>query len=147
MKKRPELELLGTIAQDAGTSVQYLENTIVHAGFPCPVDAAYQAQPIDLNTELVPHPATTYLMKAAGDSMIEEGIDEGDMLVIDRSLFAASQKVCVVMYDGEFALKHVVEKEDGIYLVPGNKAYAPIRVTKPDELLIWGVVTWVLKKK
>lgn len=79
----------------------------VHAGFPCPVDDAYMSQPIDLNKELIAHPASSYLVRVAGDSMVEEGIDEGDLLVVDRSLLSSEKNISVVMYAGEFALKRI----------------------------------------
>lgn len=119
----------------------------VHAGFPSPVDDAYMSQPIDLNKELIRHPATSYLVRVIGDSMTEEGIDEGDLLVVDRSIYPSRNNVSVVMYKGEFALKRIVEKDGEIYLMPGNSNYMPIKVCNSAELRIFGVVMWVMKKK
>lgn len=119
----------------------------VHAGFPSPVDDAYMSQPIDLNKELIRHPATSYLVRVIGDSMTEEGIDEGDLLVVDRSIYPSRNNVSVVMYKGEFALKRIVEKDGEIYLMPGNSNYKPIKVCNSAELRIFGVVMWVMKKK
>lgn len=135
------------IATDSPLRVQFLEDAFVHAGFPSPVEDAYMSQPIDLNRELVSHPATTYIMRAIGDSMIDEGIDEGDMIVVDRSLYATERNISVCMYEGEFALKRIVQREGRVFLHSGNPAYPPIEVSNPNELRVWGVVTWVMKKK
>lgn len=119
----------------------------VHAGFPSPVDDAYMSQPIDLNKELIKHPATSYLVRVTGDSMTDEGIDEGDLLVVDRSIYPSQNNVSVVMYKGEFALKRIVDRNGELYLMPGNSNYKPIKVTNAGELRIFGVVMWVMKKK
>lgn len=119
----------------------------VHAGFPCPVDDAYMSQPIDLNKELIKNPASSYLVRVEGDSMVDEGVDNGDLLVVDRSLFPTEKSLTVVMYGGEFALKRIVQQEGQVYLYAGNKKYEPIRVRNTDELRIFGVVAWVMKKK
>ena len=145
MEKR-EIEIF-PIAQDAGTFVQLIEGAEVHAGFPSPVQEAYQSQPIDLNKELVAHPATTYLVKVVGDSMINEGIDAGDMLVVDRSLFPTEKSIAVCIYEGEFALKRIVQRDGAVFLLSGNEAYPPIRIGNPTDLQVWGVVVWVLKRK
>ena len=79
--------------------------------------------------------------------MTEEGIDEGDLLVVDRSIYPSRNNVSVVMYKGEFALKRIVEKDGEIYLMPGNSNYKPIKVCNSAELRIFGVVMWVMKKK
>lgn len=144
--KKPQLEF-HPIAFDAQTHVQMIEDAHVHAGFPSPVEDAYMSQPIDLNRELVTHPATTYIVKVVGDSMIEEGIDEGDMLVVDRSLFPTERSIAVCMLDGEFALKRIVQRDGRLMLFSGNSVYPPIEVENPADLRVWGVVQWVLKKK
>lgn len=148
MKKNVHHEIeLYHIATDSKPSVTMVENMSVHAGFPSPVDDAYMSQPIDLNKELIAHPATSFVVRVVGDSMIDEGIEQGDLLVVDRSLFPTEKNICVVMYEGEFALKRVVQRNDSILLMPGNRHYDPIEVTSPASLTVWGVVTWVMKKR
>ena len=144
-KKRQELEFFA-IAKDSVPSIP-IATVEVHAGFPCPVDDAYMSQPIDLNKELIKHPASSYLVRVAGDSMCEEGIDEGDLLVVDRSTLPSERNISVVMYAGEFALKRIVNKGDKIYLMAGNSHYAPIIVDDASELRVFGVVEWIIKKK
>ena len=135
-----------SIATDTEPCVPVMESR-VHAGFPCPVDDAYMSQPIDLNKELIKNPATSYIVRVIGDSMIDEGIDEGDLLVVDRSLYPAEKNITVCMVDGEFALKRIIQKDGQIYLKSGNPKYEPIHVQNPDKLQVFGVVRWVMKKK
>lgn len=135
-----------SLATDTQPSVP-IADVPVHAGFPCPVDDAYMSQPIDLNKELIKNPASTYLVRVEGDSMIDEGVDSGDLLVVDRSLFPTEKSLSVVMYDGEFALKRIVQKDGQLYLYAGNQKYKPILVRNTEELRVFGVVVWVMKKK
>lgn len=143
---KPQLEFYSVVTE-SDSRVQLIEEALVHAGFPSPVDDAYMSQPIDLNKELVDHPATTFIVKVVGDSMIDEGIDQGDMLVVDRSLFPTEQSIAVCMYEGEFALKRIVQREGRVFLMSGNKEYPPIEVPNSDDLRVWGVVRWVMKRK
>ncbi|MBQ0085300.1 MAG: translesion error-prone DNA polymerase V autoproteolytic subunit [Prevotella sp.] len=144
--KKPKIEIY-PIVQDSESRVNMIEEASVHAGFPTPVQEAYQSQPIDLNKELVRHPATTFIVKVVGDSMIEEGIEEGDMLIVDRDAFPTEKNIAVCIVENEFALKRIVQRDDKVYLMPGNENYPPIEVTNPEDLRVWGVVQWVLKKK
>lgn len=145
-KKKPEVVIYKAIASGEPKAM-LIKEAEVHAGFPCPVDDAYKAQPIDLNEVLVKNPPSTYILKVKGDSMIEEGIDEGDLLVVDRSQFPTETSIAVVILDGEFALKRIVQREGQVLLYSGNKNYPPIPVQNPEDLRVWGVVRWVLKKK
>lgn len=117
----------------------------IRAGFPSPAQD-YMELSIDLNKELVPHPASTFYGRVKGDSMKEEGIEEGDILVIDKSLELMNGDLAVCFVDGEFTLKRV--RMDGaiIWLVPSNKAYPEIPITAENEFIIWGIVTYTIKK-
>lgn len=145
LMKKPILTFYA-LATDTRPSVP-MADVAVHAGFPCPVDDAYMSQPIDLNKELIQNPSTTYLVRVAGDSMIDEGIDDGDMLVVDRGMYPSERHVSVVMIEGEFALKRIVQKDGKLLLMPGNDNYPPIVVDDPSELRVFGVVRWVMKRK
>ncbi|MDO5447294.1 MAG: translesion error-prone DNA polymerase V autoproteolytic subunit [Prevotellaceae bacterium] len=146
MKTEPKL-VIYPIEQSSEVRVQMIEEAKVHAGFPSPVQDAYISQPIDLNKELVKHPASTFIVKVIGISMIDEGIDDGDMLVVDRSLFPTERSIAVCVVEGEFALKRIIQREGRVVLMSGNKDYPPIIIDDPSELQVWGVVQWVLKKK
>ena len=117
----------------------------IHAGFPSPA-TDYMTQAIDLNKELVRHPAATFYGRVVGDSMIDAGVDEGDILVIDRALEAQDGDMAVCFVDGEFTLKHLRIREGRVTLVPANDKYPVIEVDEGTDFKMWGVVTYVIKK-
>ena len=117
----------------------------IHAGFPSPA-TDYMTQAIDLNKELVRHPAATFYGRVVGDSMIDAGVEEGDMLVIDKSLEAREGDMAVCFVDGEFTLKHLYFHDGGVTLRPANRNYPEIEVGEGVDFTMWGVVTYVIKK-
>ena len=117
----------------------------IHAGFPSPA-TDYMTQAIDLNKELVRHPAATFYGRVVGDSMIDAGVEEGDILVIDKSLEAREGDMAVCFVDGEFTLKHLHFHEGGLTLRPANSNYPEIEVCEGVDFVMWGVVTYVIKK-
>lgn len=119
----------------------------IHAGFPSPA-GDYMTQCIDLNRELVRHPAATFYGRVVGDSMIDAGVENGDVLVIDKSLEPKDGDMAVCFLDGEFALKRIsiVEEPRSLWLLPANDRYPPIKVEETSDFRIWGVVTYVIKK-
>lgn len=117
----------------------------IKAGFPSPA-ADFDESKISLDNVLVKNREATFYAKASGTSMIGAGIDDGDILVIDRSLEPKNNKIAVCYIDGEFTIKRIVVAKDGVYLTPENPAFQPIKVTDENELIIWGMVTYVIKK-
>lgn len=117
----------------------------IHAGFPSPA-TDYMTQAIDLNKELVRHPAATFYGRVVGDSMIDAGVDEGDILVIDKALEARDGDMAVCFVDGEFTLKYIHIREAGIVLKPANPKYPEIEITEGMDFKMWGVVTYIIKK-
>ena len=117
----------------------------IHAGFPSPA-TDYMTQAIDLNKELVKHPAATFYGRVVGDSMIDDGVEEGDILVIDKALEARDGDMAVCFVDGEFTLKRLKFHDDGLSLVPANPKYPVIEVTEGVDFMMWGVVTYIIKK-
>lgn len=118
----------------------------VRAGFPSPAQDS-MSESIDLNRELVHHPATTFYARVIGDSMLEAGIEAGDILVIDRSLEPANGDMVVAFIDGEFTLKYIKKDKDCLWLQPANDRYSPIKVTAENDFTVWGVVTYSIKKR
>lgn len=116
----------------------------IKAGFPSPA-ADFDGSKISLDNVLVKNRNTTFYAKASGTSMIGAGIDDGNILVIDRSIEPQNNKVAVCLIDGEFTVKRIKIDKDCIYLMPENKNYHPIKVTNENELIIWGIVTYVIK--
>ena len=92
------------------------------------------------------YPAATFYFRVSGVSMVDDDFDEGDIIVVDRSLEPDDGRVAVCFIDGEFTLKRIRRDKDCIWLVPANKRFAPIRVTADNEFAVWGVVTYVIKK-
>lgn len=115
----------------------------VPAGFPSPADSFIEMQ-LDLNTHLIRHPAATFFVRVAGDSMIGAGIHSGDILVVDRSLEPTDKKVIIAVINGEFTVKRLRKLKDQVLLVPENNNYQPIPVEDGEEFEIWGVVTTVI---
>lgn len=117
----------------------------IHAGFPSPAQD-YMELAIDLNKELIKHPTSTFYGRVVGDSMRDEGIEEGDILVIDKSLELMDDDLAVCFIDGDFTVKRVRLESDTAWLVPSNVKYPPIKVTKDNEFIVWGIVTYTIKK-
>lgn len=117
----------------------------IKAGFPSPAQDRLN-ESIDLNSEIVSHPASTFYGRVTGDSMIEEGIDDGDILVIDRSLEPANGDLAVCCIDGEFTVKRLKVERHRILLLPSNRHYQPIEVSENDDFTVWGIVTHTIKK-
>ena len=117
----------------------------VRAGFPSPA-APYIANYLDFNEYLVSHPAATIAVYAKGDSMILAGIDDGDMLVVNRALEASNRCIALVELDNEFTVKRIIRTELGIELHPENTNYPVIKPSDGSTLNLVGVVTHIIKK-
>ena len=124
---------------------QWLVEQGISAGFPSPADDFKEIR-ISLDEELVKNRAATFYARVSGESMVGAGLDDGDLLVIDRSLNAENGKVAVCFVDGEFTVKRIKKEEDRLYLMPENKKYKRIEIKEENELIIWGVVEYVIKK-
>ncbi len=109
------------------------------AGFPSPA-TDHIDQCLDLNNFLAPHPEATFFLRVKGDSMTGAGIHHGDLLIVDRSLEAASGRVVVATLNGDLTVKRLQRKGKQITLRAENPAYPDIAVTDDDDLQIWGVV-------
>ena len=117
----------------------------VEAGFPSPADD-YVERSLDLNEELIHHPAATYFLRAGGHSMQGAGIHDGDLLIVDRSITAEPGMVVVAVVDGEFTVKRLVRAEDGMMLAAEHPRYKPILIGPDTEVRVWGVVTSVIHR-
>ena len=115
----------------------------VQAGFPSPADDYLEGK-LDLNSHLVKHPAATFFVRVAGDSMTGAGIHEDDILVVDRSLTPAHDKIVIAVVDGDLTVKRLYKKGNTVRLLPENPDYPPIEVTENTDFTIWGVVTSVI---
>ncbi len=116
----------------------------IKAGFPSPAGDFIDLS-IDLNRDLIKHPSATFYGRVNGESMKNIGINDGDLLVIDKSIEPADGKIAVCFIDGEFTLKRLRIKEDGVWLVPENEEFEPIHVKVDSDLRIFGIVIHVIK--
>lgn len=116
----------------------------ISAGFPSPADDFIELT-IDLNKHLIKHKDSTFFAKVKGNSMINAGIYDGDLLVIDKSLEPQNNKIAVCQIDGEFTVKRIKIEKDIVWLIAENEEYEPIKVTPENELMIWGIVIHSIK--
>jgi len=115
----------------------------VQAGFPSPADD-HMEKSLDLNEHLVSNPAATFFVRVQGDSMKDAGIRGGDVLVVDRSLTASDNQIVVAMLDGDFTVKRLRRNNGCVFLDAENASFPPIEISENQELVIWGVVTFVI---
>ena len=124
---------------------QWLIEQGISAGFPSPADDFKETR-ISLDRELVKNRDATFYARVSGESMVGAGLDDGDLLVIDKSLDPRNGKIAVCLIDGEFTVKRIKKEKDKFYLIPENKKYKPIELKEENELIIWGIVEYVIKK-
>ena len=128
---------------DTELALPFVESGI-SAGFPSPaldfVDVS-----IDLNKHLIKHPSATFYGRVKGESLKDAGINNGDLLIIDKSLEPVNGKIAVCYIDGEFTAKRIKKTKDELWLMPENEAYSPIKIEEENDLIIWGIVTHVIK--
>lgn len=117
----------------------------VRAGFPSPADD-YVAEALDLNEYLIAHKEATFFLRVKGHSMTGAGIQDGDLLVVDRSLTPAHRTVVIAVVDGEFTVKRLDKCGGCIRLLAENPDFAPIEFKEGQELQVWGVVTNVIHR-
>lgn len=117
----------------------------VQCGFPSPAEDHHQER-LNLNTLIVQHPDATFFMRVRGESMKDADIDDGDYVVVDRSIEPKHGHIVVAVIDGEFTIKRLHLRPNAVCLLAANPLYSHIELKSEQELHIWGVVTWTLKK-
>jgi len=115
----------------------------VAAGVPFAADENIDSY-LDLNTHLVSKPTTTFFVKVSGDSMILAGINDGDILIVDRSIVAKNGSIVIAVLNSELSVKTLKLGEGSCYLMPENPSYDPIEITSEMDFIVWGVVTSVI---
>jgi DNA polymerase V len=108
----------------------------VSAGFPSPADD-YLDRKLDLNEYLVSNPAATFFVRVAGDSMVGAGINDNDILVVDRALEPGSGSIVIAVVNGELTVKRLVKTTE-------NPAYPDLEINEETPLEVWGVATYVI---
>ena len=137
LRKDPQ----GKVVFDALNGIKLLGT--VQAGWPSPAEEEL-VDVMNLDEYLVRHPEQTYLIKVSGDSMIDAGIHEGDLVLVERGRQAKDQDIVIAQVDGEWTMKHYEKHGQVVRLIAANKKYPPILPKR--ELVIGGVVTAVIRK-
>lgn len=119
--------------------------TTLQCGFPSPAED-HAEQRLDLSSLLIQQPDATFFMRVRGSSMRDAGIEDGDLVVIDRSINAKHGQIVVAVVDGEFTIKRLYKKRNLVRLEAANPTFPNIDLRDGQELIIWGVVTWTLKR-
>ena len=130
-----ESSSIGALLMDVGIS----------AGFPSPAED-FSHQRLSLDDELVKNKEATFFARVSGQSMIGAGLEDSDLLVIDRSIEPQHNKIAVCFLDGEFTVKRLNVNKKETWLMPENDNYEPIQITEDNNFIIWGIVTNVIKK-
>jgi DNA polymerase V len=115
----------------------------VPAGFPSPADDHLDTS-FDLTRHLFRHPASTFLARVSGDSMIGAGIHPGDLVAVDRALRPGHGSIVVAVVEGEHTIKRLQVRAGQRWLVAENTSYPPVAINPETGLLVWGVVTHVI---
>ena len=124
-------------------SYQQFYSCAVTAGFPSPADD-YLESKLDLNDYLIKHPSATFFVRVAGDSMVNAGIHNNDIIIVDRSIKPKHGKIVVAALDGQMTVKRLYRRDKKVILLPENKLFKPIEISDSMEIVIWGVATNVI---
>ncbi len=116
----------------------------IPAGFPSPAED-YMDKQLDLNDYCIRNRAATFFAFVEGDSMIDAGFFDGDLMIIDRSVDAKTDDIIVAIINGDFTVKRLCyDAQQWPILIPENKHYAPIRIDESMDFRVWGVVKGVI---
>jgi DNA polymerase V len=115
----------------------------IPAGFPSQAESEIE-RTIDLNEQLIKHPAATFFVRVEGDSMINVGIQSGDILIVDRAVQPTNNCIIIAHLNGELTVKRIAKIGEDVFLLPENKKFRPIHVMPEMNFEIWGVVTYVI---
>lgn len=141
-QNRQKLEILN-LKED--NTFQPIIDGVVAAGFPSPAND-YLDNELDLKALLIRNESATFFLRASGNSMVDDHISDGDILVVDRSLNPNKDSILVCIIDGEFTVKKVFKQGKDLYLMPSNPEFKPIKINEESDVRLWGVVTNVIHK-
>lgn len=122
-----------------------LYTTKISTGFPSPAED-FLDRTLDLNEYLIRNPSATFLVRVNGNSMVNAGIYDGDILIVDRSVEATDGKVVIGVINGEFTVKRILKKGKKFFLKPENEKFTPIEITEDMDFKTWGVVVYTIHK-
>jgi DNA polymerase V len=145
MEKEQGFKIYGAELSDESCALPYVGG--IPAGFASPA-ADYLAESIDINKLIIKNKEYTFIGKVEGTSMVDASLNDGDLIVIDRSLDPRDNDKVLVCVDGEFTIKFVSVDAGTkkVWLVPANAAFPRVEVTEGSDARIWGVVTYSITK-
>ena len=143
LRKSKDLEVF-SIDQETSLDIPFFDNQ-VPAGFPSPAQD-YIDLDLDLHNYLVKNPSSTFCVRVTGESMRDAGINSGDIMLVDRSLDPKNRSIVLAVVDNEFTVKRVNVSEEGLFLMPENADFSPIKITSEMNFQVWGVVTYIIHK-
>ncbi|MBR2429623.1 MAG: translesion error-prone DNA polymerase V autoproteolytic subunit [Alistipes sp.] len=141
------MDKLRPYAVDDSTMFESLVMGDVKAGFPSPAEDIREK--LDIVKLLVRHKASTFFFRVDGVSMVDEAMDDGDIIIVDRAVEPYNNCKAVCYIDGEYTVKRVEISDRGVRLMPaneGNRRFRPIEIHPENQFVIWGVVTYIIKK-
>ena len=145
-KKIEESEIFDVFKPERKTKIKLpLYTDEISAGFPSPADDHLERK-LDLNEYLIKNKSATFLIKVNGNSMIDAGVYDGDILVVDRSIEPSSGKIIIGVINGEFTVKRIIKKGKKIFLQAENKDYISIEITEDMDFKLWGIVSFSIHK-
>tara|TARA_Y100001968_G_C19393390_1_gene736866 strand:+ start:351 stop:803 length:453 start_codon:yes stop_codon:yes gene_type:complete len=135
------VSLVSSLRKEREVKCLPLANESISAGFPSPADDYIEAG-IDLNEQLIKHPISTFFLRVSGYSMTNAGINDGDLLIVDRSLEPKPGLIVVAILDGSFTLKTLTLNSGKLYLEAAHPNYPPLDISKYESIQIWGVAIY-----
>jgi len=117
----------------------------VSAGFPMAVHSFTDSK-INLSKELIKNSKTTFAVRVNGQSMVDAGIEDQDLLIVDKAIEVRDRQIVLAVINGEFTVKRLIRDGNDLYLQAENVSYAPIKINENMDFRIWGVVLGVIKK-
>ncbi|MEI8153162.1 MAG: translesion error-prone DNA polymerase V autoproteolytic subunit [Hyphomicrobiales bacterium] len=133
-----------SFTKDPSTLALVVYTSRVPAGFPSPADDHIEGK-LDLNEHIIRHPAATFFARAAGESMKDAGIFDGDLLVVDRSITAQSDDIVIAVLHGEMTVKRL-KKPDGAWVLTAENPTFPNIPINDAGCEVWGVVTHSIRR-
>ncbi|MBW9240729.1 translesion error-prone DNA polymerase V autoproteolytic subunit [Pseudomonas carnis] len=140
-----DIAILGRVRLELPAAALPFFTSTLSCGFPSPAEDLIEEMS-SLDELAISNPPATYLVRCAGDSMIDAGIYEGDVIVVDRSKKAVNRSIIVAVFEGEFICKRLVFSAGSVLLCPENSNYFPIVIKDIENLVVWGVCTFNLHK-
>lgn len=136
-------EILG-VDDDESIGIPFYEVSVA-AGAPAYIPTYFEST-INVSKELIKNKKTTFCVRVNGQSMIDAGIDDGDLLIVDKSIVPENKNIVLAVINGEYTVKRLYRSGEDIFLQPENRNHDPIKITPYMDFRIWGVVTGLIKK-